>query len=534
MTMPFSGKLFKFTNPDGSEIEVRGWGDQHYAVFETLDGFTVIKDPQTGYYQYAQLAEDKNRLLPTGARVGQLDPRTLGLRTHIRIRREAAKEQALTARALEGPKRRWEVRRAEKKRELSSAARAARTVTAPPPGVTVGNYVGLCLLVEFPDVRGTIAQQDVDNYCNQIGYNGFGNNGSVRDYFHDVSDGKLTYTNVVTAYYMAAHNSSYYTDPSIAYGTRARELIVEALDHLVAQGFDFSVLSSDSGGYVYALNVFYAGPIVNNWAEGLWPHSWALATPYQAAPGKQFSDYQITNLGSDLMLGTFCHENGHMICDFPDLYDYGYESHGAGNFCLMAFGGSNDKNPVQVGAYLKNAAGWTSKITSITSGMAATVSAGQNDFYVYAKNNNTEYFIIENRQQQGRDASLPDAGLTIWHIDELGSNNNEQMTQSAHYECSLEQADNRFDLEHGANPGDSGDLFGHPYAVRFAEDTGPNSRWWDGSASGLMIDRISAPGITMTFVTGGVTQVPEHVSAYQLLLLDRERDITAPVALLLD
>jgi M6 family metalloprotease-like protein len=528
MPMPFSGKEFTFTNPDGSEIKVRGWGNQHYAVFETLDGFTVVKDPETGYYQYARLSEDKSHLLATGAKVGEVDPRSLELHPHIRIRREAAKEQALTARNLEGPQRRWEVRRAQKKSQPSSSLLAVGTEKAPPPGATVGNYVGLCLLIEFPDVPGTIFQQVVDDYCNQLGYTGFGNNGSVHDYFHEVSDGKLNYTNVVTAYYTAAHNRSHYTDPSITYGVRARELIVEALDHLVAQSFDFSPLSSDSGGYVYALNVFYAGPTVNNWAEGLWPHSSILVTPYQAAPGKKFFDYQITDMGSELTLGTFCHENGHMICDSPDLYDYGYESYGVGDFCMMAFGGGDQKNPVHMCAYLKNAAGWATSITPITPGMTATISAGQNDFYIYAKNN-TEYFIIENRQQQGRDASLPDGGLVIWHIDELGSNNDEQMTPSAHYECSLEQADNRFDMEHGTNAGDSEDLFGSPYAVRFADGTGPNSRWWDGSASGLTIDQISAPGPNMTFVT---PKAPQQVGVFELLLF-RAPDVTAPVSLLL-
>jgi M6 family metalloprotease-like protein len=499
MPMPFSDKLFTFTNPDGSEINVRGWGDQHYAVFETLDGFTVVQDPETGYYQYAQLSEDKSQLVPTGAKVGEVDPRSLGLRPHIRIRREAAREQARAARSLEEPRRRWQVRRAQKKRSPpTSPLRAAGAEMAPPPGATVGNYVGLCLLIQFPDVPGTISQQEVDNYCNQSGYNGFGNNGSVRDYFHEVSDGNLNYTNVVTAYYTAAHNRSHYTNPAIPQPIRARELIVEALDHLVAQGFDFSALSSDSDGYVYALNVFYAGPCVNNWAKGLWPHSYFLATPYQAAPGKRFSDYQITDMGNELTLGTFCHENGHMICDFPDFYDYGYQSYGVGDYCLMAFGGDDEKNPVHVSAYLKNEAGWATSIIPITSAMTATISAGQNDFYIYAKND-TEYFIIENRQQQGRDASLPDGGLAIWHIDERGSNDNEQMTPSAHYECSLEQADHRFDLEHGVNKGDSEDLFGSPYNTQFSDETAPSSNWWDGGSSGLTIEQISAPGPNMTF-----------------------------------
>src|SRR5680860_1457389 len=146
------------------------------------------------------------------------------------------------------------------------------------------------------------------------GYTGFGNNGSVRDYFFDNSRGRLTYTNVVTQYYTAAHNRSYYTDPSVAYGSRARELITEASNHFKAQGFNFGQLTADSGGFIYALNVFYAGPRVNNWSEGLWPHQWALSTPYDVGGGKKFSDYQITNMGSSLTLRTFCHENGHMIC----------------------------------------------------------------------------------------------------------------------------------------------------------------------------------------------------------------------------
>lgn len=518
MPTPFSGKLFTFTNPDGSEVQVKGWGNQFSARFETLDGFTVVKNPQSGYYQYARLSEDKNTLVPTGVNVGETDPQTLGLPLHAQVRREAAKEQAQTARSRAGGKRRWEVRREQKKTATRSLFRSTGPGAAPPPGATVGTYVGLCVLIDFPDVPGTISQAEVTNYCNQVGYSGFGNNGSVRDYFNDVSDGKLTYTSVVTAYYTAANNRSYYTDPAIPFGTRARELITEALDDLVAQGFDFSPLSSDSGGFIYALNVYYAGPVVNNWSEGLWPHSWSLATTYPVAGGKKFFDYQFTDMSNELVLRTFCHENGHMICDFPDLYDYGGESAGPGHFCLMGYGGS-DKNPTQVGAYLKHAAGWTSSLTTITSGMNASVAAGQNDFYIHAKNQN-EYFIIENRQQTGRDATLPDAGLAIWHVDETGSNNNEQMTPSMHYECSLEQADGRFDLEGNANAGDAEDLFGAPTTTSFSDTTAPNAHWWDGSASGLSINQISASGATMTFSTGAV--VSQNV------------DITASIALLLD
>ena len=509
MSVPFSGKTFTFTQPDGSSFEVRGWGDQHYAVFETLEGYTVTKDPRTGEFHYATLSADKNELVPSGTRIGQADPRDVGVTPHLRVRRAAALSAARSRNTTPG-QRRWEVRRQEKK---AAAAKRPRTFGVPAPSTagTVGNYVGLCLLVQFPDVPGTISRQEVDDFCNQQGYSGFGNHGSVRDYFHDVSDGKLTYTNLVTEYYTAAHNRSYYTDPAQPYGSRARELILEALNHLTGLGFDFTPLSADASGFVFACNVFYAGSVVNNWSEGLWPHSWSLATPFQAGPGRKIFDYQITDTGTQLTLGTFCHENGHMICDFPDLYDYGYESYGAGHYSLMAFGGSDERNPVQVDAYLKNEAGWTTSLTPLAPGMNATIAAGQNDFFVHAKSA-TEYFVIENRQKQGRDAALPDAGLAIWHVDELGSNSNQEMTPALHYECSIEQADNQFHVEHKVNLGDAEDLFSAPHSTAFGDSTGPNSRWWDGTASGLEILNVSAPGQQMTFSTagGGVTSVPLH------------------------
>lgn len=41
MATQFIGRIFTFTQPDGSTIQLRGSGDQYSAVFETLDGFTV-------------------------------------------------------------------------------------------------------------------------------------------------------------------------------------------------------------------------------------------------------------------------------------------------------------------------------------------------------------------------------------------------------------------------------------------------------------------------------------------------------------
>ena len=496
MSFPFYDKEFTFTQPDGTQFQVRGRGDQHYAVFETLDGFTVVQDPETGFYCYARVNEDASELESTGVKVGLVEPRNLALSPHIRLNPNVAKTRALRAAGQIELKRRCEERREQAKLRVRELQRATAPLPAPPRRQIQGKYVGLCLLIQFPDVPGTISQQEVNDFCNKKGYSEFGNKGSVFDYFYDNSEGKLEYTNLVTTYYTAKNPRAYYTNEAIGRGIRAQELIKEGLATLKAQGFDFSPLSADDQGYVYALNVFYAGPCVNNWSWGLWPHASSLDLPYQLSPGKRAFDYQITNMGSELSLGTFCHENGHMLCDYPDLYDYGPESAGVGHYCLMGYGGADEKNPSQIGAYLKYKSGWVKQLTPITQDIQGTITAGQNEFFFYPKNR-SEYFIIENRQQIGRDRSLPDAGLAIWHIDELGSNDNEQMTAAQHYECSLEQADGGFDLEHGANAGDALDLFVKDKL--FADTTSPSSKWWDGMRSRLKISDISEAGSVMTF-----------------------------------
>ncbi len=506
MSTPFSGKEFTFTQPDGTALLVRGWGDQHHAVFEALNGFTVVENPTTGFYEYADVSPDREELLATGARPRHVDPTKVGLARGLRVKQEAAKAKALESAGLPPGTSRWEARRKQYQEALRSAAVAPGIAPVPPHRQTVGDFVGLCLLIQFPDVPGTITTDEVDNFCNKPGYTGFGNNGSVYDYYLEVSGGRLRYKNVVTPYYTAKHPRGYYTNEAVAQPIRARELIKEALDYFKAQGFSFTALTVDDQSYIYATNVFYAGTRVNNWAKGLWPHCFHLQTPYQLASGKQAFDYQITDMTGELSLGTFCHENGHMICDFPDLYDYGDESAGVGAYCLMCAGANVDeKNPVHVNAYLKYHAGWAQSLTRITAGLKATARAGANQFFIHHKGRTEqEYFIIENRQKAGRNRALPCSGLAIWHVDEQGDNQNEQMTAAQHYECSLEQADGRHDLENDPhNYGDATDLFVAGVNNHFGPATNPNSKWWDGSESKLDISEISEPKEEMTF-TGNV------------------------------
>lgn len=473
---PVFGEVLTVRQPDGSFANVRIWGDEYYGVTETLDGYTLVRDPTTMFLCYAKLSEDGNDLLSTGVRPGQAEPGALGLRVHFRINPEAAHIKALGART----------RHEERMRAAPGGRAAAR---AP----TTGNVVGITLIIDFPDEAGTIAPGQVTNYCNQIGYTNFGNNGSIRDYFFDVSGGLLNYTNFVpTAYFTAANNKAYYTDENIIWGTRAGELVREALNDLNAGGFDFSQYDADGDTFVDAVNMFYVGVHGNNWAQGLWPGSIGL-NPNWCADGVCIQRFQMTNMGASLTLATFCHENGHMLLGWPDLYDYDYDSNGIGRYGLMCNSGPNT-NPVQPCAYCKYIAGWTMP-TVLTPGQWATAPSTGNVSFIYQHPNlANEYYLIDNRQQAGRDQALPDAGLAIWRIDTTGNNSNQ-----SHYLVTLVQADGDWDLENNVNSGDSTDLWAAPTYTHISPYTNPNTTWWDGSASGLYIDHISASGPNMAF-----------------------------------
>ena len=475
MSAPFVDQTFDFPQPDGTIITVRGTGNQDRARFETLDGRPLERNADGRWVEVQR---------PAPGGIGAL---SFG----------ADEDHSLTS-PLADRSSRWEKRRREVRRPPPARVLGAPMAFSPPSRQTRGTFVGLTVLVDFSDDPATIPRKEVEDFCNKAGYSGFGNNGSVADYFRDVSGGHVNYTNVVLPYYRAKKPKRHYADLALPaasrikqFTRRAQDLIREALQHHLAAGTNLGVLSADSKSFILALNVFYAGGCPNAWSEGIWPHQSTLATPIALPGGRKFADYQITDMGAQLSLGTFCHENGHMICDFPDLYSYVKNNgNGAGNFCLMCFGANADpRNPVHVSAYLKNEAGWGNAVTAAPGN--ASLTAG-NSFLLHRRNAD-EYFIVENRQRSGRDAALPGSGLAVWHVDEKGSNNRPQSAPHNHYECALVQADGLTEIENGLNAGEARDLFAGPAAVF--------SRGWrnDPAPPSLTIDKISGPAPTMTF-----------------------------------
>ena len=535
---PFADQ-YTFTQPDGTRIVLWGEGDDFSAVFETLDGYTVMFDPKSKAYFYARLNAAADELVSTGVQVGLGDPSQLGLALHLRLNPVVAKAQAAARyqqwdQALEISQR-WQ--------ELKNARHAAETATltasAPKTVATlsVGTRIGLCLLADFSDDVATMPSTEIFNFCNADFYEDYGNNGSVKMYFKYNSNGLLTYSNIVAGYVRLPRPKSYYNDTSQSCFFQGNLVVRDAIAALRALPNyttqilpTFGPLSVDSSNRVLALNLFFAGENSGVWAYGLWPHCGGLTNvgaQELSAGGKKVFRYEMTQIGSRLEMGLFCHENGHLLFGYPDIYDFGFDSvGGAGLFCIMN-SGWRGPNPTQICAYLKYMAGWASitelnSASSLTATVTAPYGTNFNHFYRYAKPGvPTEYFIVENRRQAGRDANIASSGVAIWHVDELGNRDNQSLvpnTNHANYEVTLVQADNRWDFENNVNIGDPNDLYynGNPaagYSNAFSDFTSPSASWWDGSRSGINFHDFSASGDTMTFVVEPASAIAPSLMA---------------------
>ena len=71
------------TQPDGMSFEATLWGDEWSSGVETVDGYTVIQDPITGYWEYARRSAGGD-LAQSGLRPGVHDPAGEGIQVGLR------------------------------------------------------------------------------------------------------------------------------------------------------------------------------------------------------------------------------------------------------------------------------------------------------------------------------------------------------------------------------------------------------------------------------------------------------------------
>ena len=491
------GEILTFQQENGADVELAVFGDEFYARYETRAGYTVVYDAELGLYCYALLLNGQfaSSTIPISKRPPS-DIRR-GLREAETVRNEKFTQRYTALRPS----------------ATDVASNMARTIgrnngLLEGRRVSEGHIRGLTVLVEFSDLPSAVSAADVEEMLNAPNYRENGNFCSVREYFHLMSNGKLDYSNLVVGPVKLSQNRRYYVQ---------NLLCQEALDKVVNElGVDLSQFDSRGEGIVDAVSFMYAGRTVY---EGeLWPHNFELNLNYNGIKVRYYTIQSLGRTRVDLSIGTFCHESGHLLCRFPDLYDYGQrdgdfeKSSGLGHYCLMSSGNhlNHGRTPAPVCAYLRDLVGWCDREIRLNSpGIYEVKHADYGTLMKYETHRANEYFIIENRTQQGLDTYLPDSGLAVYHCDILGSNEWQGGSRDRHYQCGLLQADGHLDLENNRNRGDRGDLFGRVDGVALSYATNPSTRAWDGSDSGLAVSDILETSEVIRMTVG--TIVPPNV-----------------------
>jgi len=354
------------------------------------------------------------------------------------------------------------------------------------------------------------------------------NNNSLTNYYLEVSYDSFTVNGEARGWYRAPHNYSYYVAGGYGienqYPNNVQKLVEDAVK--LADGtVDFSEYDNDGDGYVDAIFVVHSGPGAEETGskDDIWSHKWQLSDPSRGCPGRYLTNdgvyVDVYSMEPERMknnslvsVGVFCHEFCHVL-GAPDLYNTSSGSYVVGRFCLMDKGSWNGSppgsSPAHISAWLRYLFGWVEPTPverdNTTWILNARIPAVENESVMYRLLSNPggndwssqspepasgEYFLIENRQQIGFDASLPGSGLLIWHIDESQPNNNDANRRLA---CVM-QADTNSST---STIGEEGDMW-EDSEEGFSNSSIPSSHFFDGRPSGVSVTNISSSSEIMS------------------------------------
>jgi M6 family metalloprotease-like protein len=394
------------------------------------------------------------------------------------------------------------------------------------------------VLMEYPDLGQVYAQTDFQEML-------FGTwqSGSAHDYYTEASYGQLDLTGSVSGWFTAANNKAYYAFTG--------DLITEAAQN-ADPTVNFADFDNDGDGYVDCFSIIHSGfgmeetgdftdiwshmgyysdwfgsDYITNDPDPVRPTEFIKINLYTIEPERS----NVTNNGSMVCIGVFCHEWGHAF-GLPDLYDTDGGGEGLGVWCLMAAGSwGGDINspwtPVHLSAWPKFNLGWVKPMMVKNNGFYPVMTAEINPQSLQlwtAGTPTTEYFFVENRQKVGFDQNLPNPGLCIYHIDQSiidqRSPTNEVNAGGAYpYGVALEQADGTDDLWSGTNTGDANDPYpgGTNNTAFDSLGTNPNSQNNAGFNTQCGVNQIPVSNSVMipycyigpTILDVGVTSIDE-------------------------
>lgn len=397
--MPAYPGVIMAEQPDGTEVEIRLHGDEHYNWTTTPDGsYTLVRDNE-GYLTFGRL--EGKRL-----RAGEL-----------RYTGAASIRRATASGVVPGL-------RPERKDAAKAPSSSSLQISGTFP--SKGKQKLLLLLINYANTTPLYSQADFDRMMNEENYNG---TGSFRDFYLEDSYGNLEINTTVTRWVTLSKNKADYGAEG------AKDMIVEALQILDPE-IDLRDFDNDGDGVLDGLAVIHqgTGQEASSNPNEIWSHSDIITGKtfdgvqlrrYTIEPEQQYDRY--SSIYPISTIGVVCHEFGHQL-GAPDFYDVDYGTYGefpaTGVWDLMASGGWNGNSgdrPAHTNLWQKIQLGWVEPtlLTAETSVSDMPDAARNAVAYRFDTTVDGEYFLMENRQQTGNfDVALPSHGLIVYHVND--------------------------------------------------------------------------------------------------------------------
>ena len=325
-------------------------------------------------------------------------------------------------------------------------------------------YKQMVILFTFSGDDSEFKKENPQEYYqklfNEKGFNPNLGPGCVADYFRDQSGGLCNIEFDIYGPVQVSSKSQPYDKPdknTHNYGKdsmkEATQLVLEANPDV-----DYSQYDWNDDGTIEQVIYIYAGPPGNT--DNAFGHIWPNTSSFEVVTtpdGKKISSYSASGEywgkkpdGTIVYcgIGTVCHEYSHSL-GLPDIYpttaDQGYSV--CDEWDLMD--GGNFTNwgwcPPNYTALEKYLMGWL-ELTELNEAATITgmkpVSEGGTAYIV--KHSDSEWLLLENRQQTAWDAGAPGKGLVIYHVNYDGS-----VWQGN--EVNIDKTKRRFHLVHADN-----------------------------------------------------------------------------------